>query len=123
MKEGLDGQADSSFPLPRSLFVPYSSILPSPSYFLPSLLSLFPALCSLFVPYSFPISTQISPHFPTWIYLSVCTSVPRHPCACARMDPSRHRYAHIHLDRPLRTRMDPYVRLDAHTDASPHTIA
>ena len=103
MKGGLDGQADSSSPLPRSLFVPYFSILPSPSYLLPSLCSLFPALCSLFVPYSFPIFTQISPHFPTWARI----------CAPFHLFP----YLFSHLDIPVRLYFRAKTPLCMHPDA------
>ena len=112
--------------------LPYLSyLLPSLSYssrslcslFLHSVPYLFP-LCSLSVPYSFLICSPSSPRYPhifppgpvsvppfprfhtrlpTWIYLSVCTSVPRHPCVCTQM----HQCASTPV--PICTLIHPYI--------------
>lgn len=107
---GLDGQADSSFPLPVPYSFPISPFSPPHRPFsLPVLPSLFPIpgspfpIRSLFSsrnPHVFPPGpafvppfTRFHTHFPTRVSLSVCASVPRHPCVCIMICPYTPGYA------------------------------
>ena len=112
---GRSGRTGGQFlPSPRSLFVPYFSILPSPSPFFPSCPTLSVPYSRLSIPYPFPIRslfssrnphvfppgpafvppfTRFHTHFPTRVSLSVCASVPRHPCVCIMICPYTPGYA------------------------------
>lgn len=120
-----DGQADSSFPLPvpySFLFLhsplsialfpsPYPCFLSIPflifftlfpirSLFCPSRSLSSPRHSHIFPPgpASVPPFTCFHTAFPTWICLSVCTSVPRYPCVCTRMDALARALVHMHID-------------------------
>lgn len=177
--EGISGKANGGWErgawtdrrtVPSLPLVPYSfpispfspphrpfSLLHTPISY--PLCSLFSPLCSLSVPYSFPIFTQISPHFPT--YARICAHISPFPYPSSHLDiPVRlyfraktplcmrqdapvclHTCAHMHIDTPIYTLVDPYVyawmdipthtlvhtcvhgclRLGVHMDAFPHT--
>ena len=134
---GRSGRTGGQFlPSPRSLFVPYFSILPSPSPFFPSCPTLSVPYSRLSVPYPFPIRslfssrnphvfppgpafvppfTRFHTHFPTRVSLSVCASVPRHPCVCIMICPYTPGYALADLGG------SPYGRLDVRLGPHPGT--